>query len=348
MRFLKLLILFIFSSASIFAAEKNFATALPDISFIGVAGVRTYIDSNENKDVSFTFDSFEINAMGYMHPNVRADFVFGADSHEGNIEFEVEEAYATFSNLSFSTGVKVGRKLLDFGRINHIHPHEWLFLNAPFVLSNFLGEHSLLGDGAVVDVLLPFPFFMNVQAGIWRIPTHEHSEEEETQPFSPAGEIYNIRLWSSFEVGENSELEFGMSGLKGHGAHYTSHTDRIQMAGADITFKTWPSAYSRIMLLAEVVYLERELPIGFIGRWGMYVYLGYRIDKQWETAIKYDWSETANPEDEKKSGISLIGSYYISESLKLRSEYLYCPEMQSHTGLIKVIFGIGPHTHPLQ
>lgn len=349
MRILKLLIAFIFIFTSIFSAEQNFATALPDISFIGDAGINLYVDSNENKNSSFTFDGFEINATGYMHPDVRADFVVGAHNHEGSIEFEVEEAYATFSNLPFSTGLKAGRKLIDFGRINHIHIHEWLFLNTPLVYSNFLGEHSLSGDGAAVDLLLPLPFFINVQAGIWRIPEHKHMEDEEHKnSFSPAGEIYNMRLWSSFEISENSELEFGISGLKGNGSHYTHHIDRIQMAGADITYKIWLSTYSRIMLLAEVIYLEREVPIGILSRLGMYGYIGYRIDKNWEVAIKYDWAETPFPEKEKISNTSLIASYYVTESLKLRSEYLYCPELQSHTGLIKVIFGIGPHTHPLQ
>lgn len=349
MRKITLFVLFTILFTFSYAVGQNAATALPDISFIGETGINAAIDADNNRDASFTFDGFEINAMSYMHPDVRADFVVGAHNHDGSIEFEVEEAYATFSNLPFSSGVKAGRKLLEFGRINHIHPHEWLFLNSPIVYSNFLGEHSLNGDGAAIDVLLPLPFFLNVQAGLWRVPTHEHAEgEEHDHAFSPAGEVYNLRLWLSFETGEKSEMEIGLSGLKGHGSHYMEHIDRIQMAGVDLTYKIWLSAYSRLMFMAETIYLERQVPPGLFGRWGMYAYLGYRIDKMWETGLKYDWSETAGPETEKISAISLLGALYMTESLKIRAEYSYSPESSAHTAMLKVIFGIGPHTHPLQ
>ncbi|MCE5300812.1 MAG: hypothetical protein LLG37_08090 [Spirochaetia bacterium] len=342
------LILFVLPSAASFAQEKT-ATALPDISFIGEAGLNSSINAAGDRDASFSFDGFEINAMGYMHPDVRADFVAGAHSHDGSIEFEVEEAYATFSNLPFSTSIKAGRKLMDFGRINHIHSHEWLFLSSPLIYADFIGEHSLIGDGASIDALLPLSFFVNVQAGIWRAAAHEHEEgEEHDHAFSPSGDLYNLRLWSSFETGESSELELGLSGLKGHGLHYLEHTDRIEIAGTDLTWKLWLSAYSRLMLMAEAMYLERQVPSGTFGSWGAYAYLGYKIDKQWEAAVKYDWSETPGPERSKSSAISIIDSYYMTESLKLRAEYSYCPETETHTGLLKVIYGIGPHTHPLQ
>ncbi|MBN2755322.1 MAG: hypothetical protein JXR81_10755 [Candidatus Goldbacteria bacterium] len=353
MRKLMFIVLFISIFSFLNAAEQSAATALPDISFIGQAGLNAMADSDGNKEASVSFDGFEICATGYMHPDVRADFVVGAHNHDGSINFEVEEAYATFANLPFSTGLKAGRKLVDFGRINHIHSHEWLFLGAPLAYGSFLGEHSLAGDGASIDMLLPLPFFINVQAGIYRVSSaHSHEEAEESEEhhhaFSPAGEIYNARVWSSFAPAESAEIELGLSGLKGTGAHYLEHMDRIQMTGADFTFKFWPSAYSRLMVLAEAVYLKREVPPGTFESWGAYAYLGYRIDKQWEAALKYDWSETPGPEKTKKSVFSVIASNYMTESLKLRAEYSYSPEAQEHTGMLKVIFGIGPHTHPLQ
>lgn len=336
---------------SVFAQESKPAIALPDISFTGQAGVNLFAGPEDSREASFTFDGFEIMAQSYMHPDAQAVFVLGAHNHEGVIEFEVEEAFLTFSNLPFSTAVKAGRKLLDFGRINHIHPHEWLFLSKPLIYSGFLGGHGLNGDGASVEALLPLPVFLNVQAGIWRTPEAHHEEEGEEHhhdAFSPAGELYNLRLWSSFEPAEKTELEFGLSGLKGTGSCHEDHMDRIVMLGADLTLKMWLSAYSRFMVMAEAMYLERQVPPGTFGSIGAYLYAGLRLDKNWEAGLRYDWAETPGPARDKHSNISLIASNYITESFKIRAEYAYSPEEEAHTGMIKAVFGIGPHTHPLQ
>ncbi len=344
--------LFIFIFSFSYAAEQNAATALPDISFTGQAGLNLLAGPEDSKEASFAFDGFEIMAQSYMHPDANAVFVIAAYNHDGVIEFHVEEAFLTYSNLPLGTAVKAGRKLLDVGRINHIHPHEWLFLSSPLIYSVFLGEHGLNGDGASVEVLLPLPFFLNIQAGIWKTPDSQHDEEESEEhhhhAFSPAGELYNLRLWSSFEPAEKTELEFGMSALKGTGSHYEEHMDRIVLLGADLTFKAWLSAYSRLMFMAEAMYLERQVPPETFGSTGAYLYAGLRLDKNWEAALRYDWAETPGPEKKKHSNFSIIGSNYITESFKIRTEYSYSPEEENHTGMIKTIFGIGPHTHPLQ
>lgn len=346
--FFFILIFFIFNF-KILNAETKQAINLPDISFIGRAGLNLYANDEGEKFAKLGLDGIEINATGYMHPDIRADFVIGAHKHENEINFDIEEAFITFSNLPLSTGAKLGKKLLDFGRINHIHQHEWLFLSKPLIYENYLGEHSLSGEGGAIDLLLPLPFFLNLQVGLWK-NEQIHSENADCHhiEFFPAGELYNLRLWTSFELQEKSELEFGLSGIKGQGSHYQHHIDRIEMAGVDLTFKLWPEAYSRLMILAEAMYLKREVPIGIFESWGIYIYSGYRFDKNWETGIRYDWAETPGPDKSKSSGVSFVQSYYVTEELKLRGEYIFTPEEKSHKGFLKVIYGIGPHTHPLQ
>ncbi len=333
------------------AADSTIITALPDISFIGETGLIMTQNSDE-KNADLVFNGLEIQAQSALHPNADATFVVGAHLHEGTVHFDVEEAFVSFKSMPLNTGIKTGRKLTNFGRINYIHSHEWLFTGKPFIYSNFLGEHALMGDGASIDILLPLPFFLNVEAGIWTKPAEEHGEHEEGEEhhhsFSPAGEFYNLRLWSSFEISEASELEVGFSGLKGNSSHYLEHMDRINMAGADLIFKIWPSAFSRILLLTEVMYLKREVPPGIFESWGMYSFIGYKPDKHWEIGGKYDYSETPGPEKEKTSGLSAIVTNYITESFRIRAEYTYTLESKSHSGLLNIVFGIGPHTHPLQ
>jgi len=301
---------------------------------------------------------------------MRADIFFAMHRHEGRLEPELCEAYVSFLKLVDGFSLKTGKIHVDFGKINKIHQHERPYMDQPAVITNFLGGHGLVGEGANLSYLLPLPFFLQLDAGAWQIPAHEHEPEETGvtgltgTDGSPIGEILvpgecgnefgfgneaaTARIWSSFSLGNMSELEFGLSGAKGNGSHYTHHQDEAEVSGADITLKFWPSTFKRIISQNEFLKLKRTVPVGELNRQGFYCYLGYQANKYWETGVRYDSAENAFPVLEETNSVSLVVTNKLTETTKIRLQYAHSLETDINTGYLQLVFGIGPHTHPLQ
>jgi hypothetical protein len=191
---------------------------------------------------------------------------------------------------------------------------------------------------------------MQVDIGAWRVESEHHHQEgvEEPAEFGLADEVYTGRLWISFPLGETTELELGASIATGHGSHYQEHQDNAKIFGADLTFKLWPSAYERVICQTEILNLRREIPVGKLSRWGFYNCLGYQFNKYWDAGLRYDWSETAFPEKEHTDYLSGIITNHLTETTQIRFQYQYNLNSKIYGAFLQMIFGIGPHSHPLQ
>ena len=225
------------------------------------------------------------------------------------------------------------------------------YADRPAVLNNFFGEHGLVGEGASLDYLLPLPFFVQLSIGGWSTGSGTHDEEEHAEEdghFALADRVYTSRAWASFSLGDYSELEIGGSGAFGKGPHHDEHRDEVAVMGVDITYKAWPSAYRRLFLQGEMLYLMRDLPADRISRWGFYGFSGYRFTRYWDAGLRYDWAENALPEKEPTQKFSAFITSHLTETTKVRFQYGYRLDAQIHEAVIQLIFGIGPHSHPLE
>jgi hypothetical protein len=347
----RLLRFFLFAAAlrvSLFAAATN----LPDISVLGDLTAQTSTDEAFEDRNRVTLREIELALQGYVYPEMRADVFLAMHRHDGAFEPEVCEASVSFLRLFFDgLGLQAGKVHVDFGKLNKIHQHERPFADQPLVLTNFFGPHGLVGEGAVANYLLPLPFFLRVDGAVWWIPAHGHAHDEgseEPLEFGLAGKIYTGRLWSGFSPGDRIELEIGASGAKGNGAHYLEHQDEVIVAGGDVTLRFLPKSHCRIISQSEVLYLHRTVPVGTLERMGAYSYLGMQLNKYWDAGARYDWSENAFPDALTSSLVSAICTYRFTETTRFRVQYGFDPEASSHSAAMQLVFGIGPHTHPLQ
>jgi hypothetical protein len=328
------------------------ATNLPDISVLGDLTAQTSTDEAYSDRNQVTLRSIELALQGYLYPEMRADVFLAMHRHDGALEPEVCEASVSFLRLFFDgLGLQAGKVHVDFGKLNKIHQHERPFVDQPLVLTNFFGPHGLVGEGAVVNYLFPLPFFLRIDGAVWWIPGHEHDHEEgaeEPPEFGLGGKVYTGRLWSGFSLGDRTELEIGASGAQGNGSHYLEHQDEVMVAGGDVTFRFLPKSHCRIISQSEVFYLNRTVPAGTLERMGAYTYLGVQFNKYWDAGARYDWSENAFPDEITTSLVSAIGTYRFTETTRLRVQYGYASESEAHQAMAQLVFGIGPHTHPLQ
>ncbi len=328
------------------------ATNLPDISVIGDLAIQTSSDKETEGINKLSVREIELALQSYLYPNIRADVFLAMHKHDEKIEPEICEAKVSFLRLFIDgLALKAGKIHVDFGKVNKIHQHERPYSDQPSVITNFLGEHGLVGEGAALEYLFPFPFFLQAQAGRWNLQVeHHHHEEgaEEPTEFSLAGTVNTGRLWSSFRLGENIELELGGSYAQGNGSHYLEHKDKVKLGGADLTLKFWPSAYKMLITQNELFYLIRDVPHGKLKRIGFYNYLGYQFNKYWDVGIRFDHTENALPEDKKISLLSAVITNKLTETTKIRLQYGFNLDKKVHDAALQLVFGMGPHSHPLQ
>jgi hypothetical protein len=324
------------------------ALGLPDISVIGDV-TATYGDDKTDPDRNkIILKEAELALQGYLYPDVRAD-VFATwhrHSDDGEYKAELEEGYISFLKTPIpNLSLKAGKKLLDFGKLNPRHPHQWNFVGRPLVLESYFGDHGLAGQGANLSFLLPAPFFLQWDLGAWHVDSENtHSEDI----LGLAQETYSTRLWSAFDLRENQELEIGLSGLKGYGAHYSEHKDKVKIGGVDLTYRFLGEKQKRLLFQNEFLFLDRDVPEGDLDRWGFYSLLNYRFDKYWDVGTRLDWMETPSPDMKNKYSISGILTRSLTETAKLRLQYKYDPKEDDHSVYLQTIFGIGPHAHPLE
>lgn len=334
------------------------ALDLPDISVIGNV-VGTYGGSRDNPDRDkIVVREVELALQGYLHPDVRADVMAAFDRHDGHYDFELEEAYITFLRIPYlqevpyldGFSVQAGKKLLGFGKLNPIHPHHWHFVDRPWVLESYLGDHGLAGTGVNVSYLAPLPFFLQADFGAWHVDDDDHHGGcgHDHSVLGLEGETYSGRLWSSFPLSDSQELEAGFSGVKSYGSHRDDHKDKVMVFGADLTYRLLGDALQRLILQSEILYMNRKVPVGTLHRWGGYGHLNYRFNQYWDAGFRYDWLQTPFPSKDQKQALSGMLTHSLTETTKLRLQYQYDPEENDHGIFIQAIFGLGPHAHPLE
>jgi hypothetical protein len=109
------------------------------------------------------------------------------------------------------------------------------------VIENFIGE--LNGTGATLSYLFPLPFYLGLDVCGWKL--------EEPEAFGPRNFLASTKCLSSFSLGTKAELQIGFSGALGQGPESTNSTDNLKIAEVDLTFKFFPSAYSRFVFQNE-------------------------------------------------------------------------------------------------
>lgn len=229
-------------------------TVNPDISLIGDFQA-SIVDSG-----NFKVDSqgLEFAASGYLNPFARADFFLGIHSSEGT--FEIEEASITLlRGLPLALQLKAGKFLVDFGKINTQHPHQWSWINRPLMHKEMFGGDGLRGVGFNLSGLYPvgeaaFGLSVNILSG--KLLGHHHNENEHTSDVSDSSEAapdlsFATRALIFTPFGTATFLETGLSFLR---AEYDPDKSRFaHWANLDFKLKWKPDSYRSLTLIAELL-----------------------------------------------------------------------------------------------
>jgi len=319
------------------------STVNSDISLVGDFRTYTHNDRSrpdEREKLNLATPEIELSVNGYLNPYVRADAVLGW--HEGS-NAELEEAYASvLRGFPFGMNLRVGKYLLEFGRLNPVHEHAYSFLKRPLPHAKIFGEHGLSDMAVRASVLLPTgAAYTELMGGLLRgdamVGGHHHdesglendqhdsAEEEQHRP----GLGFFGRLTSSMSVSEAAELAVGGSVLNTvHEFYEDDDTSAVQesepgsdepiqlrawVIGGDIKYKNKRSRYSTLQIEAETLarFAERHDGDGRLSSYGAYGYLDYRFRQRYNVGGVVEWTRIAGHETDEEGEDHAVHNHEI-------------------------------------
>lgn len=327
---------------------RGSATFLPNISAVGNlvfrAGDRGTIEGRGRSH----FQEFEIAFQDDVAPGLRYDaFLVAAKEEEWGVG--LEEGYVTATKLAKGLSARFGRIKTPVGKHNMLHPHSWLTVSQPSVITAFLGPEGMNADGAVLQYNLPVKgMFARAELGYWGTT----SEAEDGLGFGGGNDgAASGRFWLGKALGRDRELELGFSRYQGRGDVGRVSGKMKALNGIDFTYKSYPKPYQRFMTTAEVFAHETGgIRGGNRTRLGGFLLAALRMNKYWEVGLRGDYTKFPYPLNGREIAGSLFVTKYLTEQTSLRLEYQYADSTFGRGSgvFLQLLFGSGPHTHSLR
>ncbi len=188
----------------------------------------------------FGLQEVEIRLGAIVDPYFRADVTLA-----GNLEeIGFEEAYLTTISMPW-VNIRAGKMLANLGHHNLVHTHAFPFLTAPVPWRVLLGPEGLRDPGVSADILLPLPFFAEVNAqafnGEW-LPM-EGGSDDGLAPDARRDEdlAYLGHVKTLFDLTES--MTAGIGGTYAGGRN--GYDDLTSIVGGDLRLKWRPIGAER-------------------------------------------------------------------------------------------------------
>ena len=336
---------------SIFAALPAYGqtTTNPDISLIGDMRAMARHDSPDgNNNPQLNLEEIEMAISGYLNPYSRGDAVI---SYSNAGEVDIEEAYATLlRGLPWNLQVKAGKYLVDFGKLNTQHPHQWSWIERPLMFQRFFGVEGLKDVGVNISTMIPVgSSALNISAnalhGAFLLP--ENSED--TPPLAASG-----RLSIFAPVGGHSEIELGVSGL--HAQDDFAQKRWATMGDVDFKYKWKPSMYKSLVVIAEGLTGNKKVAADSldpgltdnISAIGAFFAFDYQFHRRFDIGSFYDYSQSPVDKNNDMTAYGAFAGFSIAEEtyrlgLLLRHDDASYLNKGYNSIQLQLLWALGPH-----
>ena len=353
-------------------------SANPDLSFIA----RFIVDTQDGKRLAagvrefsrpdLRFEELEFIAQSYLNPFAKGTIVLTLSGPDVELaKLGLEEIYAdVVRGLPLDLNLRVGKYRAEFGKLNTMHPHAWQFVTQPLSHEVFFGEEGLNELGISLSALLPTgDIATKLSFDVLRGNTiGEASGIEDTTDATP---WYSnaARLTSFFPMGDESDLELGLSAYTG--IHDPYNRERFFYANLDFKYKWKPSSYTSFTFQGEYLLNKRTALMSrdfikftdergeplkkHLTTSGLFLLADYQFFKSYSIGTRFDWTQTPYSAEDQAQAISFFFGYYpVEETLGMRLHYQHTKrelpnaptESVNYIGL-QFLFSLGPHkAHP--
>ena len=237
----------------------------------------------------FRIDGVEVQFTSVVDPFWKANFNIGmhpADAHDGEegthtegMVVHVEEGYIDGQSLPGGLGLRVGKFALPFGKHAPLHMHQFPFSDAPVGIAAFFGNHILSDTGAMGTVTVPVPWYADIR--LYGVSGQAMPFDANNKNLAGGGRLTN--LW---DMTEDATLEMSGSYLHGSDARHPGENKKVDMFGADLTWKWVSSARTRgpaLHMTVEAVLPDYEEGEG--DPWGWYGLAQYHFHRNWWSGV---------------------------------------------------------------
>jgi hypothetical protein len=329
----------------------------PDISVIGdfrgLYRPADAADSLGSEQFSFLAEEVELALTGHINPYMRADVFIGYHISEDDIHVE-EFNLTVLRGLPLSLQFNAGRYLLDFGRINSQHPHQWEWIERPLMHRTMLGEEGLRADGVRANTMIPIgESALGISASAFSSSafTHEPGGGEE----DAAPKIMGSGRASLFsQLSDTWSAEVGASYLGG--TWDPAENLGVTLGGFDAKVRWRPDTYRSFVWVFEAMTSDRDvadadsvsLTVSSVGAAGAFTSAGFQWRKCWDAGGFFDWTEDATVENAETTAAGAWLAFNPVEetariSLVYRHEVSDFYDFTDDSVTVQFLWSLGPH-----
>ena len=278
----------------------------------------------------FTLQQLELSLGGSIDPTFRFD---------GNLVFslfgvEVEEAYATTTELPGGLQLRAGQFLTRFGRVNPTHPHGWSFVDQSLIIGKTFGSEGGRGLGLEASWLAPLPWYSLVtvssQQAAGDCCSRSMAEAASLDLSSPADLISTVRLEQFADLSDQLGLSVGLSAQSG--ANGTGFGNRSDNFGVDLYLRHRDAAdplRRSTSVTLEAIARRRQLPGRLLEDAGLLAQVVQGWSPHWESGARFEAfsgidRDPADPDWESaRTRTTLQATYFPSHFSRLRLQGSY-------------------------
>lgn len=291
------------------------------------------------------------------------------ESHHGETELELEEAFIQTTGMPWNLSVRGGRFLSQVGYLNSRHLHEDDFVERPAAYRALLGSHYF-DDGVRLNMLLPTPFYWQVGAEAFdgdRLTEGEEGIGVTTLTTRFGGDISTSQSWQAgLSWLRNRQIHGGEGEAHDHdhdhGGDGHDHSHAAAYTGenlyiADLVWKWSPRGNNRqqqLTLSGEYLYaddLNEHAGSDDVHK-GWYASAVYQFAPQWSAGVRYgevDLKEAHGDHfhDQELEETNFMLSWSRSHFSTLRLQYTlqdaYGFEEADNTVTLQYVMSFGEH-----
>lgn len=254
-----------------------------------------------------------------------------------------------------------GQYLLDFGRINSQHPHQWGWMERPLMHRTMLGEEGIRALGARLTTLVPVgETALGLSASAFSgaaFESHEHEDEGEhahEEEDAPPDIMGSARVSLFRQFSDTWSAELGGSYLTGNYDSVEPLSTRIGALDAKLRWR--PNSYQAFVWIVEAMSSERDiaegdsltLAISTVDAMGAFTSAELQLRKRWSVGGYFDWTEDASIQGAETTAIGGFLAFLPAEEtarigLVFRHETSDLYDFDNDSITLQFLWALGPH-----
>lgn len=319
----------------------------------------------------FSVREIELNIGHDIDPYARLDATITFSDFE---DVDIEEAYASYSELPLDLWGRVGRFRLPIGLSNPKHRDQLFTVDEPLMIRRYLGAEGLFRTGVEFSRFLPQFNDKLTQQVRWGLSEGGSGEGGTLFGESRQHPTYFARLRNELALSQNDSLSLGSTFLAGSGDAFNNEADVLGW-GFDAEYQHKFGQYRALTLQAESLLQDRDhgiTPYAETQLWGYYLLANFRATQRWSFGTRYDYAEVAdydpfaltgtdpenypynvfrpNPNDDETS-VSAWITFHQSEFAQWRLQYDhldYANGLDDDQLRLQATFSVGWHQHAIK